>query len=101
MRTRNWRPSKEDYDFIRENHNIMNTEEMGKHFGVHPWLVLKERLEMELELYEVGANTHGLELNRFLRRWERGNTWDTNPPLFKELTEFHKTFTDKKRIFPD
>lgn len=98
MKTRKWNPGKKEWDFIRENHDIMNTEEMGEYFGVPPWTILKERLEMGIELYEIGVNTHELELNRFLRRWERGNTWNSNHPVLKELAEFHKTFIEKQKI---
>lgn len=69
-----WLPGKKEWDFIRENNNIMSPDEMADYFGIEPGELAREKHEMGLTIDEEGSSRE-YELHRCLNRFERTKAW--------------------------
>jgi len=78
MKTRSWNPERKDYDFIRENREIMSAPEMADYFGVPNGIMNRELCEMGLIIDEE-VSTAEYELARWLNRWGRALQWEIKP----------------------
>lgn len=87
-----WLPGKREWDFIRENNNIMSPGEMADYFKITLGELTREKHEMGLTIDEEGSSRE-YELHRCLNRFERAHTWGSdaicNVP----------NFLHKKRIY--
>ena len=88
-----WLPGKKEWDFIRENNNIMSPGEMADYFGIEPSELTREKHEMGLIIDEEGSSRE-YELHRFLNRFERAKVWD-----FKSDSYSVPDFLHRKRIY--
>lgn len=78
MKKRAWEPSKEDYEFIRENICMISPQEMADHFGVTLSTLNQEKVEAGIVIDEHTADIISCaeyELDRYLNRIERANQW--------------------------
>ncbi|MCK5074110.1 MAG: hypothetical protein KAQ98_11840 [Bacteriovoracaceae bacterium] len=73
-KTEKWLPGKKEWDFIRENNNIMSPDEMASYFGIEHGELTREKHEMGLIIDEEGSSRE-YELHRCLNRFERSQAW--------------------------
>lgn len=92
MITEKWLPGKKEWDFIRENNEMMSPAEMADYFKITLGELTREKGEMGLTIDDEGS-TRGYELHRCLNRFERAHTWG--------LDAIHNVpnFLHKKRIY--
>ena len=88
-----WFPGKKEWDFIRENNEMMSPGEMADYFNITPGELAREKREMGLIIDEEGS-TREYELKRCLNRFERANAWE-----FKSDSYSVTNFLHKKRIY--
>lgn len=88
-----WLPGKKEWDFIRENNEIMSPDEMADYFKITLGELTREKGEMGLTIDEEGSSRE-YELHRFLNRFERANTWEIRNEL-----DYVANFLHKKRIY--
>ena len=69
-----WLPGKREWNFIRENNDIMSPDEMASHFNITPGELAREKHEMGL-IIDVEGSTREYELHRCLNRFERAKAW--------------------------
>lgn len=93
MITGKWLPCKREWDFIRENNNIMSHCEMADYFGIGPKELAREKHEMGMIIDELVLADEN-ELSRCLDKFERDNTWE-----FKSYSYSVNNFLHKKRIY--
>ena len=75
MKTGEWLPGKKEWNFIRENNNIMSPDEMADYFKITLGELTREKSEMGLTIDEEGSSRE-YELHRLLNRWERAQAWE-------------------------
>lgn len=93
MITEKWLPGKKEWDFIRENNEIMSPAEMADYFGITLGELTREKGEMGLTIDEEGS-TREYELHRILNRWERAHAWE-----FKSDSYSVTNFLSNKRAY--
>ena len=93
MITGKWLPGKREWDFIRENNEIMSPDEMADYFKITLGELTREKHEMGLTIDEEGSSRE-YELHRCLNRFERANIWE-----FKSDSYSVTNFLHKKRIY--
>lgn len=93
MKKRAWEPTKEDYEFIRENICMMSPEEMADHFKVTLSTLNQEKVEAGIVIDEYTAESMSCaeyELDRFLNRFERAHQWSRGLEFVKDLKEIER-----------
>ena len=88
-----WLPGKKEWDFIRENNEMISPVEMADYFKITLGELTREKGEMGLTVDEEGS-TREYELYRCLNRFERANFWE-----FKSDSYSVTNFLHKKRIY--
>lgn len=81
MKKRAWEPSRQDYEFIRENICMISPQEMADHLGVTLSTLNQEKVEAGIVIDEYTADIISCaeyELDRCLNRFQRAKQWSFN-----------------------
>lgn len=84
-----WNPGKREWNFIRENIDIMSPAEMADFFKIEMGDLTREKSEMGITIDEDGS-TSGYEAMRFLNRLERTSSWGLDKDLINVPDFIHR-----------